>query len=68
MKIEELRINNIRCWYDDNVFTLNKYTVFIGENSSGKSTIQDTIHHISTSDNILNELISRGGASPHQFT
>lgn len=64
MRIEELQINNIRCWYDYHVLTLNKYTVFIGENSSGKSTIQDTIYSGSTSTNITDAEISRGGTSP----
>ena len=38
MKIEKIRIENFRCFKDEEIY-LDDYTCFIGANGSGKSTI-----------------------------
>lgn len=49
-QIKNIKIQNIRCWYDEHSFDFIKYTVFIGKNSTGNSTIQDTIFYGILSD------------------
>ncbi len=63
MRIVTLKFKNIRCWYDEHIFNLNKYTAFIGENSSGKSTLQDVVYY-----GILNPTISKDFVSRNTYS
>ncbi len=59
MRIEKVKIKNIRCWYDEHEYDLCKYTAFIGENSSGKSTLQDIIYYGLLNQEIAESMVSR---------
>ncbi len=59
MRIVTLKLKNIRCWYDEHIFNLNKYTAFIGENSTGKSALQDVIYYGLLNPTISVDFVSR---------
>ncbi len=43
MKLERLRIRNLRCYQDETAIDFDDFTSLIGQNDSGKSTILDAL-------------------------
>ena len=55
MKIESIKLNNFKCWYNLELKDLQKYNIIIGENNLGKSTFLESIEYIAGTNNFNQE-------------